>query len=185
MNKASSHLAERPTEETPPSPLPGALAHQPSCKRHKWGEGCKGSLTTEARQEEPADLTNTASSKGIRAMDSVMASYAVSSVPPSAHGTKSVMNAHEKKGTAPQVPAGGSSGDSAPGETYLPIIAAYHQDSPGASGSPTTPKNCRDPISESRETDKNSPTLVYGSALHALEEEIDAAWEVELYQPLN
>jgi hypothetical protein len=176
MNKASSHLAELPTEETPLSPSPGALAHQPSCKRHKWGEGSKGGLATEARQEEPAGLTNTVNNKGIQAMDSVMASYAVSNVPPSALK----MNA-----TAPQFPAGGSSGDSTPGETYLPIIAAYHQDSPGASGSPTTPKNCRDPIPECRETDKNSPTLVYGSALRALEEEIDAAWEVELYQPLN
>jgi hypothetical protein len=185
MNKASSHLAERPTEETPLSLLPGALANQPSCKRRKSGEGCKGCLVTEAHQEEPADLTNTASSMGFRASDSFRASHAVSIVPPSAAGTKSARNAHEKKGTAPQVPAGGSSGDSAPGETYLPIIAAYHHDHPGAGGSPTTPRNCRDPISESRETDRNSPTLVYGAALHALEEEIDAAWEVELYQPLN
>jgi hypothetical protein len=185
MNKARSHPAERLTEEAPQSQSLGALANQPSFKRRKSGEECKGSLVTAAHQEEPADLQNTSSSKGFRASDPSMASHAVSIVPPSAAGARSAQDALAKKGTTLYVPAGGSTGDPTPGEAHLPVIAAHRHDHPGAGGSPTTPRNCRDPISESRETDRSSPPLVYGAALQALEAEIDAAWEAELYQPLN
>jgi hypothetical protein len=75
--------------------------------------------------------------------------------------------------------------DHTPKGANLPVVAGYNYESNRARGSPTTPTNCRDPISEEMGQDRSPSPWNYSETLLTLEAEIEAAWEVELYQPLS